>query len=403
VKTHFAFRTAALCLTTLVAGPAALAAPPVTLHVNCDAGRQIGDALDRRVAADRGLIIVIRGTCAENVTVERDNVVLRAHPSGGTISAPDAGRPAILVDGARRVTIEGLNVQGGRDGVLYAGGATGNVRVATVRNAVRDGARIERNSNVVVEASLFENNGQAGVRVDASGAAVTGSTSRANGYGVVVRLAASATLGATDADNNVCCGNTLENNNFEGLLVADNSVVNLIGNTIQDNSNATGRFGILLLHNSSIRLRGGNVVRRNGGATAGGGIFARAATVASGQGDFTVNPQTNEISANTFGVLTAENAMVDLRGGMVVSGNTFSGVVLDHGTRARIDASTISNNGAHGLFLSRNASVSFIGAGNGISGNGAFGLYCADAESSYSGNTTGVTGNTLGDVNCTGF
>ncbi len=401
---QFRFRIAAVCLSALTASPAAFAAPPdKTINVNCDVGRQVADALDRNVPAGRSLIIIVRGTCAENVTIERDNVVLRADPSGGTISAPDAGRPAILVDGARRVAIEGLVVQGGRDGVTYSGGATGNIRVVTVRNAVRDGSRVERGSNVAVDASLFESNGRAGVSVDAAHATITASTSRGNSYyGVFLLMGASAVLGAHNDAGDVCCGNTIVNNRSDGVLVTQEAVADLFGNDISNNGAAVNRFGVLASTGGTVWLRGGNVVSHNGGAAGGGGAYVRGGILRAGGGDVPLNPPTNDVTANRSGILTGESAFVELKDANV-SGNTFTGVLLDHGTRARLEANTISGNGGHGFYVSRNSSASFLGAGNTVSGNGAFGLYCADGESSFSGNTIGVAGNGAGNVNCTGF
>ena len=404
--TQFCFRIAAVCAIALSAYPAAFAMHTdknKIISVNCDSGRQLGDALERHDHAGRGLTIVVSGICAENLTIERDDVVLRADPSGGTISAPDAGRPAILVDGARHVTIEGLNVQGGRDGVLFTGAAMGMLRVVTVRNATRDGVRIERGSTVTVDASLFEDNGRAGASVDASRATITSSTSRGNAYyGVFLFAGASAVLGAHGDAGGVCCGNSVVNNRSDGVLVVAGSVADLFGNDISNNGAPVNRFGINVTTGGTVWLRAGNVVSHNGGAAGGGGAYVRGAILRAGGGDVPFNPPTNDVTGNRSGILTGESAFVDLKNANV-SGNTLTGLLLDHGTRARLETNAISGNGGHGLFVSRNSSASFVGAGNTVSGNGGFGLYCADGESSYSGNTTGVTGNGAGNVSCTGF
>jgi hypothetical protein len=69
----------------------------------------------------------------------------------------------------------------------------------------------------------------------------------------------------------------------------------------------------------------------------------------------------------------------------------------------RTDGSLITGNGWQGIFAGRAASVELIGAGNVITGSGQWGLLCGDNESSYNGLTTGIAGNTFGDVNCTGY
>lgn len=405
---------------SLAAAPlvaALLAFPPVanaltdlTINVDCAAGQRIGNALKWPTLFDRRLVVIVNGTCAENVTIERDDVVLRAHASGGAVSAPDSGLPAILVNGARRVTIEKLTVVGGRHGVLFAGSATGRIQgdaaiVPTISNAALDGVRIESGSYAAVEGATIQNNGQTGIRVAGAGATVTSSTLKSNGfYGAIVTRGANSVLGAVDDSGTICCGNTIENNNLNGLVVSESSSASLYANTIRNNGNSTAGYGILVAFESMVRLFGGNDVSQNGDLPggAGGGVFLRSATLRSGQSDVALSDQSNRIRANTIGIDTGENAVLDLRGGFEVSNNTASGVVLNHGARALLNSVRISNNSAHGLFVFRNASVNFR-SNTEVSGNGAFGLFCADNESSFTGDTSGVNGNTLGQVSCTGF
>jgi len=145
------------------------------------------------------------------------------------------------------------------------------------------------------------------------------------------------------------------------------------------------------------------VVSQNGSATGGGGVLARSSSLQTGAGDTPLSPTSNEISGNTFGIQGTQNSFVDLRGGLSVTGSKFTGVVVDTGSRLQTRDNTISANGAHGIFAGRASSVEFFGAANIVSGNVAWGLFCADGESSHSGNVAGVTGNTLGQVSCTGF
>ena len=96
--------------------------------------------------------------------------------------------------------------------------------------------------------------------------------------------------------------------------------------------------------------------------------------------------------------------MLDLRAGLSIVDNRSTGIVVQHGSRARIETANVSNNGGHGIFVARAASVDFGGqVPNVVSGNAAFGLFCADTESSFSGNASGITGNTIGQVSCSGF
>jgi hypothetical protein len=72
-----------------------------TVIVDCARGRGIQDALGKK-NPDRPLEVVIRGACAENITVTRDDVTLVGE--GGTVNG------TISIVGARRVLIRSLMV-----------------------------------------------------------------------------------------------------------------------------------------------------------------------------------------------------------------------------------------------------------------------------------------------------
>jgi len=397
--------TATLALSVSLAWPGSAAAlSDLVLTVDCASGARVGQALSRPTLFDRRLIVVVSGMCTENVTIERDDVVLRGVPSGGGVNAADASKPAIMINGARRVALEGLTVVGGLHGVHVTGGAAVTIRTSAIRNAAKNGVSVESGASAVVDASRMENNGQAGIAALSGFITLTGSIVRSNAYqGVGAGRSANAILGATDSAGNVCCGNTIENNTLDGLLVYESSSADLYGNIIQGNGTATGRIGINVVRGSSVLLRGGNVVRNNGGATGGGGIFANAAAVRIGPGDLPTYPPTNEITGNGVGFYAGANSNLDLRGGVTVSGNTTTGVIVDTGSRLNLAGGTISGNGANGILAQRGSSVDLGFAGNSVTGNAAWGLFCADGESSYSGNVTIITGNTAGQVNCTGY
>lgn len=398
---------ASLATVAVLGFPAtASALSDLVINVDCASGSRIATALGRPSVLDRRMIIVVNGTCTENVTIERDDVTLRAGASGGGVSAADSAKPTIVVNGARRVAMENLTVTGGFHGVFATSGAAAAIRGGIVRNAVQHGVVADGGASVSVDQCTVESNGQQGVLADGARVRVTNATVRGNGLsGVAAIRTGSAVLGSTDAAGVVCCGNVIENNTFDGVTIADSATATLYGNTVQGNGSANGRFGVLAVHESAAVLRGGNVVRGNGSATGGGGVFARSSTLRTGPGDAPVNPSSNEITGNTFGIQAQSNSTVDLRAGVAITASRFTGVVVDTGSLFRTDGSTISGNGAHGIFAQRASAVELVGGGNVVNGNTAFGLYCNDAETSYSGNVTGIAGNTLGNVspNCTGY
>jgi len=404
-NTAAAFSAAAFLACPTVAS--ALSDLPLT--VDCGSGASINGALSRPTLFDRRLVVTVSGTCNENVTLQRDDVVLRAQTSGSGVNATDATQPAILIDGARRVLVDGLTVVGGNNGVKATGAAAITIRNTTIRNAVANGVLVNGRATAVVKGSTVENNGQVGVVADGSSITMTDSTVQGNGFSGVVSVRGSdVILGDTDSAGAVCCGNQIVNNARDGVTVVDSANATLFGTTIKGNGGSTGRFGILVLQGSSVWLRGGNVVDGNGSAGGGGGVLARAASFRTGTGDYPLSPTTNEISNNTFGIQASNNSYIDLQGGLSITNSTFHGVVVDAGSRLRTTQSTISNNGtlhnALGIFVQRGSSAEFLGSANFVTGNGAAGLYCADSESYFSGIVTGITGNPGGDVvNCVNY
>jgi hypothetical protein len=357
------------------------------LNVNCASGDRIASALGRLNVLDRRMVIVVSGTCSENVTIERDDVVLRAQGSGAGVSAPDPSKPAVLINGARRVALEGLTVTGGLFGVQAMGGASLTIRGSAIRNAVRHGVYLQGGASGVVDGSTIESNGQTGVVSEAASITLTASFVRGNGWsGVGVTNSGSAILGS-DGGGTVCCGNQIEGNGLDGVIAAYSSMVFLNDNLIQGNGGTVGRFGVIATDASTIVLRAGNVIRQNRGS----GIFIRGSVMRTGQGDLPLNITWNEISGNTTpGIQAVYNSYVDLRGGVSVTGNTSTGVFVSGGSRLRTDGSTITGNATSGfgpgIFVRHASTVEFFGTNNNVSGNtGPYDFDCADTQPSYTG------------------
>jgi hypothetical protein len=90
--------------------------------VNCDHGGKISQALQQGKTD-----LIIKGFCAENLTITVDDVTLEGHPSGGTISG------AITIDGASGIVIEDLVVSGSAgDGIDIVDASSVEIRSTTV-------------------------------------------------------------------------------------------------------------------------------------------------------------------------------------------------------------------------------------------------------------------------------
>jgi hypothetical protein len=375
----------------------------IRMSVDCDAGETVQGALKR--ARTQAMVVTIKGRCAEHVTIERDDIVLRAHQAGGEIDGPDRTRPVVRINGARRVGIEGLVIRNGFHGVELTGAAAATLARVSISGAARNGIDIQAGSVGTVDGSTVEGNGRNGLALSGANVTVTGSVVRANNFsGMAIARGSNAELGAIGVDAVVCCGNTIENNALDGVTIADRSNAVLFDNTIRANGVLTSRGGILALGSSSVRLFGGNRISENGGPPAGAGILLAASMLITGNGDTPVSaPVTNDISGNFAGI-GANIAVVDLRRGVAVTGNATTGVFLNHGSRLRLEATAITGNVLTGVFLRRGSTMELVGTGNAVTKNGV-GLLCADgAESSFSGSVAGIVENGENvSAACTGF
>jgi hypothetical protein len=239
--------------------------PALSSTVNCDANGKLADALTR---AKPGAKILIRGLCRENLVVppELHDVTL---DGGGTaaIVAPNERQPVLTVAG-RKITVRGLGLAGGRNGIDVVNGGVAVIERVTVEDNGTAGqpgsgiginvdqratvsivdTTIRRNANVgilvqnsaarigfleqttIVRANTIADNGSAGILVtEGARAEVVGATiSRNKGDGI--RVARHSLLDAAD--------NTIEGNDPNGIAVTEDSVAHLA--TLNGKPNRTG-------------------------------------------------------------------------------------------------------------------------------------------------------------------
>jgi hypothetical protein len=297
------------------------------------------------------------------------------------------------VESASAIVVGGTVEDNGGNGIVSAGGSHvsigfgifGAAAPVTIRGNGSHGVSAFQGGRASVQNCVIESNAITGVRFEGSAGTVIGSTIRDNGrYGVEASNSSGVRLGIADNGQTVS-GNLIEQNVLEGVHVVGASSVWMAGNTVRQNSTTNGRFGMLAVEGSAIRLVGTNTITANGsivGGQVGGGVFLRGAGLYAMRGDFTITPNTNAITGNTGdGIQAVENSTVELRDGVDVSGNTNRGLALVHGGRARLQATTVSGNGADGVQLIFGSTLRVGPAANTI----ADAIVCADVESSVGG------------------
>src|SRR5262245_56152493 len=393
-------------LLVLAAGSTALAvAPTKTVNVDCANSETIAKALTHGNER-KPLLLVVKGICNENVTVDRNDVTLQADPTvGGAVSGPDPSVSTIIVTGSR-VTIIGLTITGGRNGIAGEGAAGLTVRNATIQGTGRTGIVYTFGASGVVDGCAIQLNPRDGVAIEAAQATIVNSTVTQNSrVGVLVSNGASARIGLDN--QNAAAGNTISFNGSNGVHVSVGTSAfiamnQIIGNGTDPNG-ALGRFGVNVI-NATADIVGGNTITSNAGT----GVNARSASLLIGDPSFglsSVNTITgNGNAAAPGGVFGFLGSSVVVRNA-VISGNQGFGWGLSLKSDGQLFSSTVQNNlpvgfsTGDGIRLLFGSGLLISQPNTAVSGNAGFGLQCTDGESSVV-NTLflSLSGNVLGGV-----
>lgn len=378
-----------------------------TVTVDCASGETVTRALTR--GDDRkSLTILINGTCSENVVINRSDVKLAAAAPGATLVGPDGALDVIRVTGSR-VTIDGIAVTGGRNGITADSAAGLIVQNALVQGTGRSGIVYAHGASGTVDSVMVRGNARDGIAVDAASAAIINSQVTQNTrHGVGVFTNGSARIGLDYLGN--AGGNTISANGFAGIQIVFGSTALIALNQITGNGTSADPIAIRIginLASASADIIGGNTISGNLGT--GVNLVRSSAIFGDPQFGFST---ANTVSGN--GTPAAQGGVVGFLGSSLtirdaaITGNTGSGVILSLNSSAQIASTTIQNNlsvgpgTGDGVRLQFGSSLFATTPTGNVSGNAGFGLACSDAESSAVG-SLGIGANGLGTVTCTGF
>ncbi|HYX62849.1 MAG TPA: right-handed parallel beta-helix repeat-containing protein [Burkholderiales bacterium] len=401
-----------------------------TTSVDCGSGGSVNDAL-----AAGAKKIIVRGRCNESITVNQDDVTLQADPAGGEIHGPDAAANTVTVHG-HRVTIDGLTISGGRNGVSGVGSTNLNMRNCTVQSTGRTGIAYINNAGGSVDTCQVHSNPRDGIAAQGGQVTVVNSMITNNSrFGVIILNGASANIGINDRQEPA--GNTISQNGSYGIIVTTGGTAWIAMNQVTANgADATmpGRSGIGIFQ-ATANLVGGNTISDNPGT----GITMTGATVTMGNGDVGITPVNtitgNGNSTSPGGVFAFLGSSVLMRNASIQA-NHGPGLTLSTRSQAQVSGTTIQSNldvptpngfvnAGDGIRLLLGSALLPTGPNSIVSDNQGFGIQCFDAESSVNGlppiqapNIPGMppesvpvppfttmSGNGLGNVSggCTGF
>ena len=273
-----------------------------------------------------------------------------------------------------------------------------------------NGVVVSRGSHAIVDGNDIMGNSGSGVGVEGSSATVISNIISGNGgKGITVSGSGNSRIGINDSDQPA--PNTIVNNVYDGIQISNSASAYILGNTIQSNGLTPGRHGVGI-HRASGRLMGGNIIQGNGGH----GVSVDQGQLYQGVGDFfNLTPGPDQITGNGYsGIHGWNGAHLDIQH-LTVTNNTQHGIVLSLQSTLRIYDATVSGhtnsdingNPYGGIALWEGSAAAFYHPTGtpaaSITGN-SYGIICGGLEASITGDTTGVVGNTLGNVSgCSGF
>jgi len=271
----------------------ALSANAATVSVDCDAGNTVMAALGNVRPGDT---VQVSGTCNEQVsfapemvriTLDGQKKTTIQHPGKGAAS------PHTVFIRGKDITIKGITVIGGLDGIHLAGPASAELDGNVVVKAARAGIHIDKGSVVRILNNTVQDSGAYGIDITGVSLAYIGvriprlpalspNTIRNNGGpGINIERSSAAWI----------VGNIISNNKGSGIAVHRNSQADVMANVI----NANGGDGITASYSGGVNLKSeprndgpNQTAQENGGVaircTTGGYVEGPLGTLAGKQG-----------------------------------------------------------------------------------------------------------------------
>jgi len=271
-----------------------------TKSVNCNIpGKTIQSMIGKLKPGDT-LRVINGSTCNENVSIPENIERITIDGLGtATINGPDNTRATVGIRG-RNITLTGLTITGGEDGVAINRGGTATIASGTIQGALRNGLGVGQGSSARVTNSTIQNNGNQGVSVVR------------NSY---VRLGFLTLEGADTIPGGVG-PNTIQNNGRNGVRVGGSSNADIVNNTISNNTESGVRVvevSHALIASNTIdgNLEDGITVGQNSGVNLG-----RATGT-----DLDELPNSTSVNNTDFGIRCFINSYADGRLG-TLNGNS---------------------------------------------------------------------------------
>jgi hypothetical protein len=217
-----------------------------TFSVDCSKGQTISAALERG-STGKPLLVIVKGTCTEQVTIARDDVTLQGGDpeSGATVVGPDSGTDVIVVTG-NRTRLENLTITGGNNGIRVQGMFNVDLLKMVVLNSASNGV-VVRAGEVSITSSRVEHAGFHGLNLQRQASARIVESGFLNNHDAGIMAQQGSSISAR--------WGVIAENGVNGILLTTGSQASLVDSSVISN----GSDGIMAYLGSILMLQGGEV------------------------------------------------------------------------------------------------------------------------------------------------
>jgi hypothetical protein len=285
--------------------------------------------------------------------------------TGAIIDGESKDAAVIEVNGPAHITLRGLTIQHGKNGVLGAGGAQFTIVNSVIQNNSLNGVLLEGSASATISGSSTNENANNGLDAEASSAVILNGAYRSEGNGVFgININGSSSLTLTQAQVQVSKNTlgiqigtsasgfmsgpsttlTVTNNLTTGLTVVSGAHMFAFGGTIQTIGN--GIHGVSIDSKAGFDLDAAAVLTSSENKQ--DGIHLGETSVFtllnfSAPGMTTINVHNNGM--NGISILTGSNVTVIHQATINSTGNALDGIEADNGSALTLLGSNVSGNG----------------------------------------------------------
>ncbi len=342
-----------------------LAAVPVfaAIPFDCSRGISLQTAINFSLP---GETLLLSGTCSGPVVITSKNLTLWSKSN----AIIDGGnKDAVTVNGPARVTLNGLTIQHGKNGVTGAAGAQLTILDSAIQNNTLNGIFLDGNSSATISGTSTNQNANNGLDAEASSSVIlTGKyESEENGvFGVNINGSSSLTFtqaqvmvlkntlgiqigtSASAFISDSATALTVKDNLTTGLTIVSRAHMVAFGGKIQSTGN--GVHGVSIDSKAGLDLDAAAVLTSSDNKQ--DGIHLEETSVltmfntpafSGAPGITTVNAQNNGM--NGVSVLTGSNLTIIHQASINSMANTGNGIAADNGSSVTLVQSNITGNG----------------------------------------------------------